>query len=155
MIICDHVDAKVQEEIRTFNDLPLRILSLDEQEEGVAACRNMGLQHAKGEYVYFLDSDDYILEDTLSSLTRHLNGQDVVYGTIRNTWNNKANFLDKLSKQEVDADDEAEKAQEQEEKISNHLQRFKEENKDRMMAIYHTMVKRSGFQYNHGIIQSI
>ncbi len=146
LIICDHVDAQVQEEIRTFNDLPLRILSLDEQEEGVAACRNMGLQHAKGEYVYFLDSDDYILEDTLSSLTSHLNGQDVVYGTIRNTWNNKANFLDKLSKQEVDADDEAEKAQEQEEKISNHLQRFKEENKDRMMAIYHTMVKRSGFQ---------
>lgn len=146
LIICDHVDAKVQEEIRTFNDLPLRILSLDEQEEGVAACRNMGLQHAKGEYVYFLDSDDYILKDTLSSLTSHLNGQDVVYGTIRNTWNNKANFLDKLSKQEVDADDEAEKAQEQEEKISNHLQRFKEENKDSMMAIYHTMVKRSGFQ---------
>lgn len=146
LIICDHVDAQVQEEIRTFNDLPLRILSLDEQEEGVAACRNMGLQHAKGEYVYFLDSDDYILKDTLSSLTSHLNGQDVVYGTIRNTWNNKANFLDKLSKQEVDADDEAEKAQEQEEKISNHLQRFKEENKDRMMAIYHTMVKRSGFQ---------
>lgn len=145
LIVCDHVDEHVQKEIPGLSDLSLRILSL-EDETGVAACRNEGLQQANGEYVYFLDSDDYILEDTLFHMTEHLNGQDMVYGTIRNTWNNKANFLDKLSKKEIDADDEAEKMQAQEEKIQNHLERFKEQNSDRMLAIYHTMVKRSGFQ---------
>lgn len=145
LIVCDHVDEHVQKEIPGLSDLSLRILSL-EDETGVAACRNKGLQQATGEYVYFLDSDDYILEDTLFHMTEHLNGQDMVYGTIRNTWNNKANFLDKLSKKEIDADDEAEKMQAQEEKIQNHLDRFKELNSDRMLAIYHTMVKRSGFQ---------
>ena len=145
LIVCDHVDEHVQKEIPGLSDLSLRILSL-EDETGVAACRNKGLQQATGEYVYFLDSDDYILEDTLFHMTEHLNGQDMVYGTIRNTWNNKANFLDKLSKKEIDADDEAEKIQAQEEKIQNHLDRFKEQNSDRMLAIYHTMVKRSGFQ---------
>lgn len=145
LIVCDHVDEHVQKEIPGLSDLSLRILSL-EDETGVAACRNKGLQQANGEYVYFLDSDDYILEDTLFHMTEHLNGQDMVYGTIRNTWNNKANFLDKLSKKEIDADDEAEKIQAQEEKIQNHLDRFKEQNSDRMLAIYHTMVKRSGFQ---------
>lgn len=145
LIVCDHVDEHVQKEIPGLSDLSLRILSL-EDETGVAACRNKGLQQATGEYVYFLDSDDYILEDTLFHMTEHLNGQDMVYGTIRNTWNNKANFLDKLSKKEIDADDEAEKMQAQEEKIQNHLDRFKEQNSDRMLAIYHTMVKRSGFQ---------
>lgn len=145
LIVCDHVDEHVQKEIPSLSDLSLRILSL-EDETGVAACRNKGLQQATGEYVYFLDSDDYILEDTLFHMTEHLNGQDMVYGTIRNTWNNKANFLDKLSKKEIDADDEAEKMQAQEEKIQNHLDRFKEQNSDRMLAIYHTMVKRSGFQ---------
>ena len=145
LIVCDHVDEHVQKEIPGLSDLSLRILSL-EDETGVAACRNKGLQQATGEYVYFLDSDDYILEDTLFHMTEHLNGQDMVYGTIRNTWNNKANFLDKLSKKEIDADDEAEKMQAQEEKIQNHLERFKEQNSDRMLAIYHTMVKRSGFQ---------
>lgn len=145
LIVCDHVDEHVQKEIPGLSDLSLRILSL-EDETGVAACRNEGLQQANGEYVYFLDSDDYILEDTLFHMTEHLNGQDMVYGTIRNTWNNKANFLDKLSKKEIDADDEAEKMQAQEEKIQNHLDRFKEQNSDRMLAIYHTMVKRSGFQ---------
>lgn len=145
LIVCDHVDEHVQKEIPGLSDLSLRILSL-EDETGVAACRNKGLQQATGEYVYFLDSDDYILEDTLFHMTEHLNGQDMVYGTIRNTWNNNANFLDKLSKKEIDADDEAEKMQAQEEKIQNHLDRFKEQNSDRMLAIYHTMVKRSGFQ---------
>lgn len=145
LIVCDHVDEHVQKEIPGLSDLSLRILSL-EDETGVAACRNKGLQQANGEYVYFLDSDDYILEDTLFHMTEHLNGQDMVYGTIRNTWNNKANFLDKLSKKEIDADDETEKIQAQEEKIQNHLDRFKEQNSDRMLAIYHTMVKRSGFQ---------
>lgn len=145
LIVCDHVDEHVQKEISSLSDLSLRILSL-EDETGVAACRNKGLQQATGQYVYFLDSDDYILEDTLFHMTEHLNGQDMVYGTIRNTWNNKANFLDKLSKKEIDADDEAEKIQAQEEKIQNHLDRFKEQNSDRMLAIYHTMVKRSGFQ---------
>jgi CDP-glycerol glycerophosphotransferase len=145
LIVCDHVDEHVQKEIPGLSDLSLRILSL-EDETGVAACRNKGLQQANGEYVYFLDSDDYILEDTLFHMTEHLNGQDMVYGTIRNTWNNKANFLDKLSKKEIDVDDEAEKMQAQEEKIQNHLERFKEQNSDRMLAIYHTMVKRSGFQ---------
>lgn len=145
LIVCDHVDEHVQKEIPSLSDLSLRILSLEDK-TGVAACRNKGLQQATGEYVYFLDSDDYILEDTLFHMTEHLNGQDMVYGTIRNTWNNKANFLDKLSKKEIDADDEAEKMQAQEEKIQNHLDRFKEQNSDRMLAIYHTMVKRSGFQ---------
>ena len=145
LIVCDHVDEHVQKEIPSLSNLSLRILSL-EDETGVAACRNKGLQQANGEYVYFLDSDDYILEDTLFHLVEHLNGQDVVYGTIRNTWNNKANFLDKLSKKEVDADDEAEKEQAQEEKIQNHLERFQNQDTDRMLAIYHTMVKRSGFQ---------
>lgn len=145
LIVCDHVDETMQKEIRNLSDLSLRILSLEEK-TGVAACRNEGLQQATGEYVYFLDSDDYILDDTLFHMTEHLNGQDMVYGTIRNTWNNKANFLDKLSKKEMDVDDEAEKMQAQEEKIQNHLDRFKEQNYDRMLAIYHTMVKRSGFQ---------
>ncbi len=33
---------------------------------GPASCRNMGLSNARGEYIYFLDSDDYMHENLLA-----------------------------------------------------------------------------------------
>lgn len=41
----------------------LIIVTQENHKQGYA--RNVGMKRAKGEYIYFLDSDDYILEDTL------------------------------------------------------------------------------------------
>ncbi len=51
---------------------------IDEYEErmsdvypfGVAYCRNIGLEKATGEYVYFIDCDDYLLDDALARLLK-------------------------------------------------------------------------------------
>ena len=37
---------------------------------GLGAARNTGLEIAKGEYIYFLDTDDYITENSLSSIIK-------------------------------------------------------------------------------------
>lgn len=48
----------------------IRIISQNNQ--GLSAARNTGLQHAKGEYIWFVDSDDYIEKNCLGRITTHL-----------------------------------------------------------------------------------
>ena len=42
-----------------------RVLYLKQENKGVSAARNLGLSHASGEYIIFVDSDDYLVSDSL------------------------------------------------------------------------------------------
>ncbi len=44
---------------------------------GASSARNMGLQIAKGDYIMFVDSDDYIKSDMLSSLVLYIDSRDL------------------------------------------------------------------------------
>lgn len=46
-----------------------RIRYVKQQNQGLASARNMGLQHAQGEFVNFLDADDLLLPEMLARTT--------------------------------------------------------------------------------------
>ena len=52
----------------SFSSENKNICVVHQKNGGLSAARNTGLSYAKGEYVYFLDSDDYIAEDALEKL---------------------------------------------------------------------------------------
>lgn len=41
------------------------LIIISQENNGLGFTRNIGMERARGEYIYFLDSDDYILENTL------------------------------------------------------------------------------------------
>lgn len=61
---------------------------------GVAYCRNFALDKASSEYVYFMDSDDYLLEDSLASMLALAEEKEalVVTGNQYSSWLSFCNF---------------------------------------------------------------
>lgn len=51
-----------------YAELDTRVHVFHKENGGVSAARNLGLDHAKGDYVCFIDSDDWIDPDMLETL---------------------------------------------------------------------------------------
>lgn len=59
-----------------------RIRVIHQENAGPGIARNVGLEYAKGKYVVFIDSDDYIEKEYFQLLSAH--DEDVVYIDVRN-----------------------------------------------------------------------
>ena len=51
---------------------------ITQHNKGLSGARNAGIQAAKGDYLFFLDSDDWIETDTLKILAEKQNGEDLL-----------------------------------------------------------------------------
>lgn len=107
LLICDHVKEDIEGHVNEYSkDLKLVVAHL-EGRTGVAAARNLGLSMAKGDYIYFLDSDDYLDSNALEQIvsTADNDGADLVYGKKKWTWFQRSLFLRKLYEEEESDED--------------------------------------------------
>lgn len=73
---CTDDSAVIAEELSVKRGIPFKIIHQTNQ--GLSAVRNAGLKEASGEYVLFLDSDDWIEPNALSTLADNINGEDLI-----------------------------------------------------------------------------
>lgn len=55
---------------RRYENIDKRVVFLSKNNSGVSDTRNLGIEISKGDYVLFVDSDDYILEDHVEVLLK-------------------------------------------------------------------------------------
>ncbi|MBQ9246368.1 glycosyltransferase [bacterium] len=81
--------------LEDFKSKDNRIKIINKQNAGLGNARNTGLEEAKGEYISFIDSDDYIDENFLELLYTEAteNDADVACGGIKRENDGKTHFL--------------------------------------------------------------
>ena len=85
IIVDDGSNEKYASEVNTYSELDNRISVLHKTNGGLGSARNYGTQHASGEYILYVDSDDYISPYTLQIATdiAENNEADMIIGGLK------------------------------------------------------------------------
>lgn len=80
IIIDDGSTDSSLEKVRVFNDSRIKIIC--QKNSGLSSARNKGIEAAKGEYILFIDSDDFISRTSLEDMYNLAisNNSDIVVG---------------------------------------------------------------------------
>ncbi len=79
IVVDNHSSDETDDLVNSFREARIKLIKI--RNNGVvAASRNLGIRHAAGEYVAFLDSDDWWMSEKLTESIDYLErGADVVY----------------------------------------------------------------------------
>lgn len=62
---------------KRYADKNENFILVERENGGLSAARNTGMEEATGEYIYFLDSDDYLIEDALERIFTKAKQEDL------------------------------------------------------------------------------
>lgn len=66
-----------------YGERDSRIRVIHQQNQGLSPTRNHGLDIATGDYIAFVDSDDYVAEDMMEKMLSALKGGGGGYGALQ------------------------------------------------------------------------
>ena len=89
--------------LKNFKNIDKRIVLIEKANAGLASARNTGIEYANGDYIAFLDSDDWLELDFYEKLIKRLeqDNSDIAIGETyyifpdriaKNDWVNRYNF---------------------------------------------------------------
>lgn len=81
VVIDNHSKDNTCDVVASFNDKRIRLIQFSNSGV-IAASRNKGVESAKGDYIAFLDSDDFWYNDKLKVSFEYLNNADIVFHTL-------------------------------------------------------------------------
>ena len=58
-----------------------RVIVIHKQNGGVSDARNLGIEHARGEFIEFVDNDDYVFPDFLQTMVEEIGKYDLLQST--------------------------------------------------------------------------
>lgn len=83
ILINDGSTDKSAQICKEYAEKDERIVFIDKENEGVSSTRNLGIKKAKGEFLQFVDSDDYIDPQMCEKLVKAITDADMVICGIR------------------------------------------------------------------------
>lgn len=125
-LLITNADTYLDQSMLDGYTLNLRVIPADAS-SSTAVKRNIGLNNATGEYVYFLDADDYIAPDALERLAAVSHDVDLISGIRKHTWFKKDVF-EAMGNQKNDELDLKDKDHDQLELVYDKM--YNENNKD-------------------------
>ena len=90
IVINDGSKDNTSKIVEEYANKDSRIILINKENGGVSSARNVGLDNAKGEYIFFVDSDDYLPSDALSDAVKSIetSGVDIVMAKMWHCDNN-------------------------------------------------------------------
>ena len=71
IVVNDGSTDNTEEVINNLSKLDKRICLINKKNEGLVECRKTGFEYATGDYILFIDGDDYLRKDAISLLYEH------------------------------------------------------------------------------------